>query len=32
MQNAPEEQCTEDYTGQTGRRLTERVKILRGKD
>ena len=28
----PEEQCTEDYTGETGRRLIERVKDHSGKD
>ena len=28
----PEEQCTEDYTGGTGRRLIERVKDHSGKD
>ena len=27
-----EEQCTEDYTGETGRRLKERVKDHSGKD
>ena len=27
-----EEQCTEDYTGETGRRLIERVKDHSGKD
>ena len=28
----PEEQCTEDYTGERGRRLIERVKDHSGKD
>ena len=28
----PEEQCTEDYTGETGRLLIERVKDHSGKD
>ena len=28
----PEEQCTKDYTGETGRRLIERVKDHSDKD
>ena len=28
----PNEQCTEDYTGETGRRLIEHVKDHSGKD
>ena len=28
----PEEQCTKDYTGETGRRLIERVKDRSGND
>ena len=31
-ERCPEEQCTEDYTGETGRRLIERVKDHSGKD
>ena len=31
-EKCPEEQCTENYTGETGRRLVERVKDHRGKD
>ena len=31
-ETCPEEQCTEDYTGEAGRRLIERVKDHSGKD
>ena len=31
-EKCPEEQCTEDYTGETGRRLVEHVKDHSGKD